>query len=347
MKIVLSTLVLSLVTAAQATVSLGDTRDNNEVSVPDQQGSFEVETPLVIDENGRYLQGSKNRNCEFTGSISCTVLSDNSDCKDLYIRKDLCSKIDVMIDYQYCNNETEQKNKILFIPSLTFAELYEEERINLQHDTLEAGTCRSTRQRGIVDTCTRNRINADMKIEGWKESNQNFGSYCHVYQHYFPKINKYTKAPTQAPTKAPVFQSPPQYDLIVECMLENFKGSGAYSIPCDQLDFDYFVNSQPPGEELDFVRGINYDFIIKSETGEKVRVNDISVNDNGTIKNVISNQDVLVPPGDEVLVAQFTEPVDFGAYSGDTFKMDAIADVVGLESGKSAARTTLNAFEVP
>ena len=343
MKILLSSLVLTLIAAVQATASLGDAHDNNEISAPNQ-GSFEDRTPLVINENGRHLQGSKNRNCEFTGSISCQVLSDGSNCDDLYIRTDLCSKIDVMIEYRYCNNETLEKNKILFIPELSFAELYEEERIELQHTTLEANTCRSTMQRGIVDTCVRNRINADFKIEGWKESEENFGSYCHAYQHYFPKINKYTKPPTPAP----VFQSPPQYDLIVNCKLEMVKGGGAYTIPCDQLDYDYFVTSQPPGDgAIDFVRGINYEFIIKSETGEKVKVNDITITENGTPKTIFSNKDVLVPPGDQVLVTQYSDDVDFGAYSGDEFELGAEVTVTGLESGRNAVKTKINAFDVP
>ncbi len=108
------------------------------------------------------------------------------------------------MNYTYCNNEEVQvMNKIIILPSLTYADLYESNRINLQTSDLAAGECRSVLQYGEVDTCTRGRVNAQMKIEGWKGASETSGNYCHLYRHYFPKIVKYTNIPTAVPSEIP------------------------------------------------------------------------------------------------------------------------------------------------
>ena len=140
--------------------------------------------------NSRSLQGW-NQDCALSGSISCTVIADNSDCMDIGpIRKDLCGEIPIRMEYTYCNGETLPANKILILPKLSFLDLYEENTQSLAHTEIPAGQCKSTFQNGIVDTCVRGRVNAELEVEGWKEFEMNYGNYCHIYVHYFPKIEK-------------------------------------------------------------------------------------------------------------------------------------------------------------
>ena len=40
----------------------------------------------------------KNENCSISGDISCTVINDGTDCRDLNIRLDQCKKIKVLMD---------------------------------------------------------------------------------------------------------------------------------------------------------------------------------------------------------------------------------------------------------
>ncbi len=103
------------------------------------------------------------------------------------------------MNYTYCNDEDLIANKIILLPSKTYGKLYKD-KISLDNSDLPAGQCRSILQLGEVDTCSRNYVNAEMKIEGWKSFQDNSGSYCHLYKHYFPRIHKWTDAPTLVPT---------------------------------------------------------------------------------------------------------------------------------------------------
>ncbi len=76
--------------------SLSHDNENMALSLPTNEEDHTIDS--------RFLQ---NFNCEVSVDIDCFVVSDQSDCKDLYIRRDLCDTIDVMMNYKYCNLEDE------------------------------------------------------------------------------------------------------------------------------------------------------------------------------------------------------------------------------------------------
>jgi hypothetical protein len=309
----------------------------------DQDGDF-------MDNHSRSLFKSKNRNCKFSASITCHVRDEEkTDCKDLNIRTDRCGELPILMNYTYCNNEINEANRIIILPSLAYAKLYETERVKLNTDPLRAGKCRSILQRTKTDTCKRNRVNADMKIEGWKKFRRNYGSYCHVYKHYFPKINKFD------PPIAP------EYEVIANCFLENGKGTKDYSIPCETLNPDYFNNRRrlrslqefelvevEVESDIDFSRNIFYEFIISSNAEETVKVNEISIlldNERTTLKDDSDN--IVVGAGETKVVATYSKLVDFSTYSGDAFELGSVIRVTGVNSGESTVETNAETIQVP
>ena len=303
----------------------------------------------------RKLQVSnKNRNCDFTGEISCVVKSDQSDCADIYVRKDLCNVVPIRMNYTYCNEETDPANQIILLPSLTFAELYETDRITLDTTPLQPGTCRSVFQDGLVDTCVRKRINADMKLEGWKIFRRNYGAYCHIYRHYFPKVTTWTLNPTPAPTSEPTIAptfSDPDFQVIAECNLEAGQNTGNFSVPCSELDMDYFIQSRrrrSTGGGTDFVRSIKYEFAISSQAGEIITADEITVTLDNTTNTIVENSNpIAVGPGETKDIANLQASVDFAKYSGADFEVEYYVQVTGQGSGKTDIQTFKTGFAVP
>jgi hypothetical protein len=290
----------------------------------------------------------KNVNCNFTGEITCTVVDEQkTDCADMNIRKDLCSEVTILLKYTYCNQETDPNDKIMIIPSLTYADLYTSNKFQLNTDPLHPGKCRNYVQTGKVDTCKRNRVNAAMEIEGWKRFKNNYGSYCHIYKHYFPLINKYD------PPVAP------EYEVIAKCFLENGKGTEDYTIPCDNLDPDYFKTRRLRSlqwiegvtvveSDIDYSRNVRYEFIIVSNAVETVKVNEISVLLD-EVKTVLADDsdNISVLPNETITVASFEKLVDFGTYSGDKFELGSVIIVTGVKSGQSTTEMKTETITVP
>ncbi len=318
------------------------------------------------DDYSRQLQTQtrKNEDCDISGSISCRVISDGTDCRDLNIRLDQCKKIRVMMNYTFCNHEPLPADKIVIIPSKSYTNIYESFKERLSFAAVPASSCRSELKARIVDTCRRNRVNADMKLEGWKTKRPNYGSYCHVYKHYFPRINKYTIGPTPSPLPAPSFQ------VITLCFLETIKGGGDYSIPCEELDLDYFLDSfarmlgnrrrslqqgleivagTEGGEnDIDFERGLRYQFVIESQTGEEVTVDEIKVYIDGEEFVIATRGDnITVGSGQELLVGEFTKEVDFADYSDDDFEISSTITATGAQSGSATSESVQDIYYIP
>lgn len=295
---------------------------------------------FALEDQSRGLEKSKNENCNISGEISCKVIGDNRDCRDLNIRKDKCKELPIMMNYTFCNNQQLPAEKVIIIPSLSFQSLYEK-RNRLSFATLPAGTCKSELRRGVVDTCTRNRVNADMKLEGWKSFTENFGNYCHLYKHYFPRINRFTLAPTPSPHPAPKF------NVIIMCFLEDFKGSENYIVPCEDMDIDYFLNSHK-SESIDFERNVMYKYIIQSLAGETIKVEEISATlDDETFIIEDPEGSRFIEKGESVTVAKFTKNVDFSDFSGEDFGISSDITVTGLKSGMTSSITETDSFTVP
>ena len=290
--------------------------------------------------NSRNLQKRKNENCDLSGEISCKIIADDTDCRDLDIRKDLCKELPVMMNYTFCNNEQLPEDKIIVLPSLSYTNLYEISRKPLSFSTLQAGTCKSELRREVIDTCKRNRVNGEMKLEGWKTFRENFGNYCHVYKHYFPKINKFTLEPTPSPLPAPKF------NVVTLCFLEDFKGSKNFIVPCDNINIQYFLDSY--NENNNYERNVQYQFIIQSSTDETVKVDDIIVilEDDRFIVEGPENS-VFIPKGNDVKLAELTKEVDFSEFSGEQYELSSEVRVTGLNSGNTISMSGFESFTVP
>ena len=315
---------------------------------------------FALEDQSRGLQQSRNQDCNISGEISCKVIGDNRDCRDLNIRKDKCKMLPIRMNFTFCNNQQLFADKIVILPSLSFQSLYEK-RTRLSFATLPAGTCKSELRRGVVDTCTRNRVNADMKLEGWKRFRQNYGNYCHLYKHYFPKINKFTLAPTQSPLPAPSFS------VITKCFLEDVKGSKNFVVKCDDMDIEYFLNSLKSqfqrklvdtaviveegvveAESIDFERNVKYEFIIQSDTGEMIKVDGISVNlDDETFIIEVPEGSQFIEKGTQVSIGDFAKKVDFSDFSGEEFEISSEITVTGLNSGQATSVVSAETFTVP
>lgn len=299
------------------------------------------ESHSFSNDQSRDLQKKKNENCDLSGEISCNVIADGTDCSDLNIRIDQCKELPVMMNYTFCNNEQVPEDKIIVLPSISYTNLYEISRKPLSFSTLQAGSCKSELRREIVDTCKRNRVNGDMKLEGWKTFKQNFGSYCHVYKHYFPKINKFTLEPTSPPLPAPTF------NVAILCFLEDLKGSKNFIVPCDDMNIQYFSDSFT-NELFNYERNVQYQFIIQSSSSETIKVDDIIVVlDNDRFIVEVPEDSVFIPEGKEVKVAEFTKEVDFSEFSGEQFELSSEITVTGLKSGQTISKSTVEAFTVP
>jgi hypothetical protein len=188
----------------------------------DQTNINESSMAVVNAEGETRILQNPGFNCIVTAQISCTALKDNAylNCDELFIRKDRCGPLDVMMQYKYCNKEPQ---KIIFRKPLTEASLYDDFDLKLDERDLPGNECRTMSLQRTIDTCRRNWISASIKIEGWKDYFENTGNYCFVYKHYFPKINKYP-APTDKPTSEEIPMLPPAIELNTLCFLETFVG---------------------------------------------------------------------------------------------------------------------------
>jgi hypothetical protein len=339
-------------TMSMVTSSNSNSNNHEDLTIPHNDDLIEiVSIPHDGSPMNHYSRSlkDKNVNCDFSGKISCKVLDgNNTDCADMNIRRDKCSEVTILLTFTYCNDETDPDNRIVIIPSLTYGDLYKSNRFQLNTDPLRHGKCRNFLKTGKVDTCTRNRVNAEMKIEGWKKFRRNYGSYCHIYEHYFPKINKYD------PPVAP------EYEVTVKCFLENGKGTEDFSIPCDDLGPDYFEKRRLRAlqvglegvtvveTEVDYSRNVKYEFIIRSNAVETVRVDEISVLLD-EVKTIIADtsDNIIVLPDQTITVASYETLVDFGTYSGDKFELGSSVIVTGLKSGQSTTEMSTETISVP
>jgi hypothetical protein len=335
--------------------------DSYEVSAA--EGFIEIEQ--IVPSSREIQQKNKNRNCDFRGEITCRTLdSRDLDCAMIPpIRKDLCKPIPIEMSYKYCNDETDPINKIILLPSLSYADLYEENKIKVNTSDLMPGKCHTVKQQGQIN-CSRGRVNAEMKLEGWKTRRKNYGSYCHVYKHYFPKINRFTLPPTVSPSKVPTpapTYPEPDYEMIADCFLENGKGTQEYTVPCSEMGLDYFqgngrrflqegewVKVEEEVEDPDFERNIKYEFSIASNTDETVQVNEIFLKLDGERTSIISESDnVLVLPGETKVVADYAKLIDFADYSGVAFELESKVTVTGKESEIVTTKVQLESISVP
>ncbi len=268
-----------------------------------------------------------------------------TDCKDLIIQMDECEKLPVLMNYTFCNHEVLAADQIIVLPSLSYTDLYEQDRKRLVISTLPAGQCRSQMKAGIVDTCTRNRVNADMKLEGWKKFRRNYGHYCHVYKHYFPLIRKVLPRPS--------------FEVVTLCYVESVKGNGDFTVPCDDIDLEYFLNSLrvmmnrdvitgTSTNNVDYERNVKYEFVVKSSTGEEVTVDDIKVTIDGeTFVIPVADGKINIPKGGSISVGEFQKEIDFSKYSGGNLEVTSDITVTGKESGQLTTKTTAKAVSVP
>ena len=336
----LKTILLAYVASLFFQVGRADlTTGDHDASVTEAQDLHE--DTMTFEPNARSLQNSSNQGCSLSGTISCIVLSDNSDCEDIVVRKDLCQTVPIVMKYTYCNEEVLSFNKIVIFPSNTYANLYGINRIRLDSSDLQPGQCRSIYQSGEVDTCTRSRVNAEMKVEGWKQYINNYGSYCNLYKHYFPRLIKYTKSPTSAP-----IYLYPNFTLVLRCYLETTRGGKMFSVPCDQLSSDYFFKSAQPQEGFDYKRNIKYQFMVINHGNEVIQMNDISVL-LGDERNTVFGDRVLIQANSRRVVASFIKLVDFYTYSEQVFSLFAETSAIGAISGNEVKKVEIDSFPVP
>ena len=76
---------------------------------------------FALEDQSRGLQQSRNQDCNISGEISCKVIGDNRDCRDLDIRKDKCKMLPIRMNFTFCNNQQLFADKIVILPSLSFA----------------------------------------------------------------------------------------------------------------------------------------------------------------------------------------------------------------------------------
>ena len=307
--------------------------------------------------SSRSLQGKKkekerkNENCAIWGYMSCKVKGSGQDCTSISIPGDeRCRPLNIEMNYTVCNNETLPENEIILLPSLTYYDLYEQGKIRPKLPAVKAGECVHIIQEGTIE-CFRNRVNAQMMFEGWKAYRRNYGSYCHYFQHYFPKLNKFTRSPTSSPTLAPQI-APPAYRVVAECFLEEIKGGGIYSVPCEELGLEYFKKSTPKARAIpsaiDFARTVQYQVIIQSNVEETVNVTEVSVYLDGVQVPIITEDDNnQVFPGETKMVADFSQAVNFAAYSGKKYDLNVTVEALGVQTGKGFYENKYYSTDVP
>ncbi len=259
------------------------------------------EGSAAADLEPRQLQQNKNSdNCAVSGEIWCKLNKDGSDCAKINVRKDLCGPETVTMYYKYCNNDDDQ---IIFDQVETYAELYEGGRISIGHEIpLPAKECRTIEQTGIVNTCFRSRVNADLELEGWKGSVLNFGNYCHEYIHYFPEVKTFTLAPL--PTPVLVFS----WRLIPSSLICTIRGT-------NELCQDYLDRlTDPAGCEVD----MDFSFRIENTGTACGSINKVSTSVNGDLGTDISVSNLNFCPGNTLTLTDGRDDV-------------SICDLKGLE----------------
>lgn len=261
-------------------------------------------------------------NCIITAEIDCTVVSDNSDCKDLNIRKDQCGMIDVMIHYKYCNG---QDDPILLRDELTQASFYDDFSLTMNKATMQAMECKNMYKQRKIDTCKRNWIVASLKVEGWKKFRENQDNYCFVYTHYLPPIKKYDApaGPTSQPSAMPPFTGNPVISSEILCYLETFIGTGVYTIPCQDLNLEYFqksLNSSGAIEIPDYKRKMKILFVVQNLSEENIDIirAQISMDNTNDTFNIVDPSDNVVLEAEEPLVLPQVFDVDFAGFAGET-----------------------------
>ncbi len=298
---------------------------------------------IMFGSNNRSLNQSKQQNCAISGSISCKVLSGDihTDCKDIRAREDLCHTIPILMTYTYCNDEVLKKNVIIIDPSLTSGTLYANNRVSLDSSDLQAGKCRSVQQFGEINTCTRSNINAAMQVNGWKSFKHNAGSYCSLYNHYSHTINKFNKASTQA-----LVPLQPDYTLSLRCHLESFRENNIFSVPCDEISQKYFDNSSPAKGQFDYIRNVKYEFIVRNQGNETIKISSMAILIENT-ENTIFGNEVLVETSQQRIVATFTKTVNFSSYFGKVFSVQADISAVGVMSNDVITKRATNGLSIP
>ena len=305
--------------------------------------------PTSIHDIERHLQTDANPgfNCLVTAEIDCFVVSDNSDCKDLNVRRDLCSTIDVMMSYTFCNKEDEQ---IVLRPELTEASFYNDFSLTLDTSNVKPKECRTMYRQLRIDTCKRNWIVASLKIEGWKQFFKNTNNYCFVYTFYYPPIRKYD-APTPAPLpNIPLV--PPEIISNTVCYLETFVGSGEFTFPCQNLDLEYFANSLDQSgnkqrvsstQVSTYKRNIKIVIIVENKSNEDLDLLNASVTIVDDFYKVVSPDDNVVVTTVEPLLIPQEFAIDFADFSGQS--IDIISEILTrgqkslIEAGESDSMT--------
>lgn len=293
----------------------------------------------------------KNEDCNIWGEVSCTVTATGETCKEVSIpADDTCKPVPIEMNYTICNRETLPENKIILLTSLTYYDLYKDGKVFPKIPGIKANECLHIIQEGTID-CFRKRVNAEMMFEGWKGFRKNYGNYCHFFQHYFPKLIKFTQPPTSAPTRGEL----PAYKVITLCYLEEVKGSGKFTVPCEELGIEYFKNSYVKArnfvlleDQIDYEREVKYEFIIESNVEETVTVDEISVFwDGEEVKVVTAGDNIKVGPGEKKSVAESKKEIDFAAYSGSKYEIESVVKATGDITGSVFLETNVVATDVP
>jgi len=127
--------------------------------------------------------------CQVSASVLCTV--GNRPCDDVVIPTETCNDFEVLLTFQYCNNEASRN--IDFLEEKTIGEYSFNTVPEMTKTNLGPGVCHETST--ITDGCNSN-LWASLKVEGWI-----MGTYDYCYAWDFNRVF-FPTAPTSQPTSS-------------------------------------------------------------------------------------------------------------------------------------------------
>ena len=281
----------------------------------------------------------KGDNCFPTASVTCKLQSDNSKCDNIIVQPGECGIVPVQYKFKFCN--TNKKETITLKKNKTFGKIFNK-KISVNTNDLPPGKCRTKKVNYKLNTCTKQRVNGQLKVEG-KIPIQQGDDYCYGFDFYSKQIKK-----LEAATK------PPDVELTLECYVESEKGSGNYDKECDDLEVEDFSQSVSNDgttrtrrnlEESDggsegedsFIKDFLFIYALKNDSGEDVLINDVTVLFNEMEFELADfGEKMTIPSNKNFTSVGDVVSVDLTAFNGESMSIGGKASLtkkLNIETG--------------
>ena len=298
-----------------------------------------VERYNITSSDSRYM---KQKTCSVSANVQCKVQKDNSNCKDIIVKPGECGMVPVVFKFKYCNENKEFT--VNFKKRKTVGKIYNS-KVSVNTRPLPPLKCRTKKVDYIVDTCDRNRIHSQLKVEAKIPI---YGeNYCYDFFFYSKRIKKLQAI--EIPTREPTIQEP-NIELVLECYVESNPGSGIFDKECEDLDdtdfqasFDYRYLQDTSNPPEDDTRHMKFMFVHKfaNKSYKDVFVDNFTVYFNDKDFVLLKGHNLTIPPFYEYSSEGNMINVDLNAGESFTISGEATAHQpeskhsIGVVSGNS------------